>query len=63
MTYTFTFGKQWVEGVLKHIMAYDIDIIALTLSDDTYTIVLTDPIPSNEEYEHLRESYQLQEVI
>lgn len=63
MIYTFTFGKRWVDGVLKHIITYGMDIVSLTLIDDTYTIILTEPIPSVEEYEHLRESYQFEEVL
>jgi hypothetical protein len=59
---TYTFDKDFLPGVMSHIVAYGLDVVSLTLIDNTYTIELSDNVPS-EEYPHLQHEYNFQEIV
>lgn len=57
----YTFAREHMVGVMTHIDSFDRTIVNMTPIDNQYEMELDGPI-SEEQFEHLRDEYGLQEV-
>lgn len=58
----YRFPKNEINGVISHISAFDATILSMTPDVDDYIVELDIGI-SQEQYEHLVESYNFVEVL
>jgi hypothetical protein len=64
MQTTYSFPSMYLLPIIDHTQSYGLQIINLTLNEesDTYTFLLNNSVPV-EEYSHLYESYNFNEIV
>ena len=59
---TYTFNKQYITEIISHTATYQIDVISLNLTEDIYTMETVTAFTA-EDFAHLQENYELQEIV